>query len=815
MRAWWPIALALWTAPCSAQAPDDVDSLVNAGRLDSAARVATLAGPSGRVALADVLVLQGRLDSATALYTAVRGDDGPGARPATAGLVELAARRGDPLAAAALGEPLVAAWRAGGSAWSAEDQLAAARVLVVLGGGDPTMVREALRAFDAASAAEPAMVAGRLGAADLLLAHYNAPDARADYQRVLEQQPGNVRALVGLASVAAFEGNRGALERTREALAVNPRHVQALVLLARLHLESEQYDSAGAASAAARAADSSRVDVWAAVGALGWVRDDTVAFTRATARALALNPRAADYFAAVAEAAARHRRYADAVELAARGVALDPQSVPALVAMGTNQLRVHQVAEGRATLERAFALDPFHLWTKNTLDLLDQLATFDSVTTPRFRILAPAGDIALLGQLLGPLLEEAYDSLASRYDYRPPTPIRLELFDRHADFSVRTIGLAGLGALGVSFGTTLVMDAPSARRPGEFNVGSTAWHELAHTFTLGRSAHRVPRWFSEGLSVLEERRARPGWGARASVLFAQALAADDLLPLARLNDGFVRPDRPERIGLSYYQASLVCEFLERQVGIAGIRAMLDGYAQGRDTEALILQVTGASSEAFDAAFGAWLAERFAAPLAAIAGGEETVVGRDLATADGLLQRGDTAGAVRVLAAARDRFPEYGAESGPRLPLALALKALGRDEAALTELAAVTANDETALQANRLEAEWRVSAGDTAGAVAALRRATWIAPGDIAAWRRIATWAGGLDRAADEVAARRAVVALDPSDPVTARTDLAEALLRAGAAADARRELLTVLEQAPGYERAQGLLLEARRAGRTP
>ncbi|MCA9720958.1 MAG: hypothetical protein KC489_00860, partial [Gemmatimonadetes bacterium] len=115
----------------------------------------------------------------------------------------------------------------------------------------------------------------------------------------------------------------------------------------------------------------------------------------------------------------------------------------------------------------------------------------------------------------------------------------------------------------------------------------------------------------------------------------------------------------------------------------------------------------------------------------------------------------------------------------------------------------------------LEAEWRVSAGDTAGAVAALRRATWIAPGDIAAWRRIATWAGGLDRAADEVAARRAVVALDPSDPVTARTDLAEALLRAGAAADARRELLTVLEQAPGYERAQGLLLEARRAGRTP
>jgi Tfp pilus assembly protein PilF len=54
------------------------------------------------------------------------------------------------------------------------------------------------------------------------------------------------------------------------------------------------------------------------------------------------------------------------------------------------------------------------------------------------------------------------------------------------------------------------------------------------------------------------------------------------------------------------------------------------------------------------------------------------------------------------------------------------------------------------------------------------------------------------------------VALRPADPVAARTDLAAALLRSGDATAARRELLTVLEQAPGYERAQGLLLEARR-----
>ena len=46
------------------------------------------------------------------------------------------------------------------------------------------------------------------------------------------------------------------------------------------------------------------------------------------------------------------------------------------------------------------------------------------------------------------------------------TPIRLELFPRHADFSVRTVGLAGLGALGVSVGSLLAMDSPAARERG-------------------------------------------------------------------------------------------------------------------------------------------------------------------------------------------------------------------------------------------------------------------------------------------------------------------------------------------------------------
>ena len=37
--------------------------------------------------------------------------------------------------------------------------------------------------------------------------------------------------------------------------------------------------------------------------------------------------------------------------------------------------------------------------------------------------------------------EEAFATLSERYGYAPPLPIRVEVFPRHADFSVRTLGL--------------------------------------------------------------------------------------------------------------------------------------------------------------------------------------------------------------------------------------------------------------------------------------------------------------------------------------------------------------------------------------
>jgi Tfp pilus assembly protein PilF len=53
----------------------------------------------------------------------------------------------------------------------------------------------------------------------------------------------------------------------------------------------------------------------------------------------------------------------------------------------------------------------------------------------------------------------------------------------------------------------------------------------------------------------------------------------------------------------------------------------------------------------------------------------------------------------------------------------------------------------------------------------------------------------------------AVLALKPVDQAAAHTNLAEAYLRTSKRPEARKQILAALEIAPGYERAQDLLLK--------
>lgn len=729
---------------------------------------------------------------------------------AEAAAAEKALARGDRSEAAELANRIVTAFQRTGAANSSE-YTSVARAWIILSTGNAEAVRSALRAYDRAISLDSGNTRALLGSAALLLDKYNAPDARATYELILRRSPDNADALLGLARVEEFEGKGGSLALAQRSLSSNSRSAAALAYIARMHLDAEEFDSARAYAIKAIAADSTEIAGWGILGATAWVIGDSAGYRRALSAATALQPSPSTFHLALAEAAVRQRRYSEAVELAKRAIEYDSLSVSAIGLLGTTQLRIGQMQSGRVNIERAFSLDPFNLWHKNTLDLLDKMQGFRTIRQGRFELVAPESEADLLSLYILPLLERAFDSLSVRYQYKPVVPVRLEMYRQHADFSVRTVGLNGLGALGVSFGNLLAMDAPNARNKGSFNWGSTAWHELTHTFTLGASGNRVPRWLSEGLSVVEERRAGSGWGARMTLPWLIAYSTGKVRPVSQLNDGFLRPRYPEETVFSYYQASLFCEWVESIHGMQAIRGLLSAYRSGLETPEVFQSVLRLELSQVDAQFNNWLQERFATEIASIKGrGTSDSSGGAFAATmkSAVALTAQNADSARVLfERARAMFPSYSGEDGPDWFLArLALNAADTTRA-IDMLASVTGKSETAWDANMLEAELREKRNDRRGAMAALERLVWIWPYDFSVHERFAENAMASGEHEISIRERKAVLASGPADPLAAGYELARAFAAAGRIAEARRELLRVLEEAPGYEKAQALLLE--------
>ncbi len=775
--------------------------------------------PDGLVGylLGEAAALRGRLTRADSLFARAAGANSPVQALASARQAELEAARGNREAAVTLAERVARRLEAA-AANTAADWLALGIAYQILGSVQPAQFKDALVAYDRAVAADSSLVEGHLRLGALFLDKYNAPDARAAFTEALRRDPGNARAELGLALVAQFEGRPETASLLAQAARSGPGLARTHAALGRLDLDAEAFDSAAVRASRAIALDSADLGGWAVRAAVELVRGDSAAFRATEAQVRSRHRAPAGFYADLAEALGRQRQYANAAALARVGVAADPDDPAALTALGTNELRQGAIDSGRARLERAFGRDPYHVWNKNTLDLLDELAKYRTVTHGRFVFVAAPEEIEILTLYLGPLLERAYDSLAVRYRYRPPTPIRLEIYRRHADFSVRTVGLAGLGALGVSFGSVLAMDAPSARAVGDFNWASTAWHELVHAFTLGATDHKVPRWLSEGLSVLEERRARSGWGAGATTPFVAALAGGQLHPMTRINDGFVRPTRPHDVGFAYYQASLLCEFLETTYGFDGVLRLLDGYRRGLGTDEAVRGAFDAPIAAVGARFDAWLRARFATPLGKVGVLRDSTVAPGelmalLASGKRMIEGGRLDDAITTLERADGMFPDMADDDSPAWALAQLFRQRGNLPKALEYLARVTRHNESQYEANRLEAELRTATGDHRGALAALERAIFIHPYDPALHVAAAEAARQAGDPSVVVRERRAVLALAPADRAGAHYELAVALRDAGDRDAARREVLKALEQAPAYERAQTLLLELRRGDR--
>ncbi len=815
-------------------------ALAEVGRYDEALDILEAPGgeaisPEMENVLGEVRFSLGEWDAAERAFRSSVEGEARDANVARKNLGVLLWERGEREEALALFDTFIDLYNRADGALTAEDLMAVGEAVRYLGVTNPALFQDALMAFDDAAAADPEAFGPDLLAGELFLEKYRATDARDAFREVLERNPRQPRALLGQARILDFEGAGGAVEAVRAALETNPRYADARAFLGGLFLKTWDYAGARREAGAALEVNPSHLGALSVLAAADFLDGDSAGYREVRERIHDLNPDYAHLYVVMAEQAAAQHQYATAVGLATRAVSLDPFSWRAHGVLGMNQLRTGAVEDGRASLERAFAGDPYNPWYKNTLDLLDTFSHYQEFHTAHFRIFIHERESELLGPYVTAAAEDAYAGLAERYGSEPPVPIRLEMFPSHADFSVRTLGIPGLGALGVSFGSTLVMDSPSARDAGDFNWSSTLWHEVAHAFHLAMTNHEVPRWFTEGLAVHEQRVARPDWGMKPTPAWLQAFDAGRLHPVSRLNDGFVRPDYPEQVGFSYFQASLVLDLIEGRYGLGAVLAMMEGYRAGRTDEEIFPEVLGESPESFGETFDAYVRDRFGPRIEATAppGDSPELMealhgsGRDveglrsrvlanprsflarLALGRALFQEGRLDEAEGELREALRLFPEYGGPDSPYLYLAHIHRQRGELERAAGALRQLGGLNESLPEVHLEEAELRMELGEQEAAARALEKAVEIAPFQVGPHVSLAELYEELGEDRGAVRERRAVLALDPADRAGAHYRLARALLRVGELHEARIQVLRALELAPTYDEALELLLELR------
>jgi len=782
--------------------------------------------------LGEVLEVRGRLDEAADAYRAATDGQAVDRLDGRLNLAVLQFRRGSRRPALESFDSFIDIYNRSRNL-TARELTAVATAVRYLGRTDPDLFQDALRAYDEAVEADPELLEPRILTGELFLEKYQSGEARSSFQEVLATNPRHPDALLGMARALNFDNDPNAVPTARQALETNPRHAPTHVFLARVFLELERYDEAEAEAREALAINPTSLEGLSVLAAAHHLADEAEAFERVQDRADSIYPQTSTLPLTVAEISSTHRRYEEAVDFASQAVRRDSGDWQALGTLGLNQLRVGDVEIGQRNLERAFEGDPYNVWFKNTLDLLDTWGEYEILSTQHFDIVIHQDEADVLGPYVGRLAEDAFEGLTLQYQHEPPTPIRLEVYPSHADFSVRTVGLTGLGALGVSFGKVVVLDSPTARDPASFNWASALWHEIAHSVHMSLSRQRVPRWFSEGLAVEDQRRAREGWGHGASVAFLQAFNAGRLPPASRLNDGFMRPEFPGQVVLSYFQSSLLFDFIEEEWGFDSVRRMLRGYAGGSTTDELLPRILGIDTEELDERFEAYVRQRYEQALDAVTSHDEARppappdegilaervasdpedFGARMQLAAILRSEGDLAGAAEHLTAALELFPDYAGNDSPHWGLARIRHEQGRLEDAARHLRALRTINESHLPGAMLEADVRGELGDLAGAAEALERAIEIAPFEVEVHRRLAVVYGELGRWSDAAEEREAIVALAPVDISTAWYEVARARLNADDLRGAREAVLRALERAPRYQEALDLLLEIR--ARTP
>lgn len=674
--------------------------------------------------------------------------------------------------------------------------------------------------FRVAAGQQPDSAAIRVRWGDLFADSHQDGEAMNIYREALDLDADSPFARLGAARllVGGFDDEANTFLQpllTDESVPAGAR-AAAWLIVARVSLENSNYSQADEALDSAENLLSENGWPLLELYALRAAADllDNVTESRYTQLSLQDNPGFGDIYAIPAHFYVITRRYREAIDLYQKAVDIQPDHASAHEELGVNLLRDNQMSRARTHLEIAYKEDPFSPKAVNTLRLLDSFEDFRLINDPDtpepgvlpivFRLHRDES-AAILPYALE-LTRDSIREFTQRYGFELKEPVVIEMYPDHEDFAVRTAGMPGLGILGATFGYVVAMDSPSGRPPEQFQWGTTLWHEMAHVFTLEATNHLVPRWFSEGVSVFEEWRSGPNQGVRIPMSVYTAMADDRFLPVAELDEGFIRPTYEEQVIVSYMQAGLVCQHIDEAYGTDKLRALLDAFRDGMQTGEAIEAVLEMTPAAFDKEFDKFVLDGHGEILGSLDEWQRT----QMSIAEYVVA-GEWAPIVELANHLIDILPQYVEPDSPYLALAKAQEEMGDHAAAVSALETYWRQGGYSPESLKRLAGWFREAGRSRDAIDVYKSVHLVDPLSEESHAEFGDLLLEQNRADEALREFAIVLALNPHDKASAYYRMARAQHALGNREQSQAQLLLALDVAPNYRPAQRLLLEVMRA----
>ena len=634
----------------------------------------------------------------------------------------------------------------------------------------------------------------------LLLERFNPGDASSLFKEALAIDPKYAPALLGQAIAAEENFSGSAEDLARKALASDPKLTEAREVLAKLSFEDNDPKQTRAEADQAFLLDPKSLTAEAVEASAALIEHQSA--DSWLARIAADHPTDGHGYELIGYFLQLNRRYDDAIVWFRKAIAVQPDLWSAHSQLGLNLMRLGREPDAHRELELAFKNGFGDDVTKNTLRLMDKYSDFDTFRTRTTILKLDKKEAQVLRLYMEPEMEKAIATYQRKYEITLPKPVQLEVYPSHDDFAVRTMGMPGIGILGVTFQDVVAMDSPSGRPPGDFHWAATMWHELSHVYVLTLTNQRVPRWFTEGVAVHEETQASADWGDRLTPEIIEAIKDKKLLPIADLDRGFIHPKFPSQVIVSYWQGGRICDFIAQQWGEKKLLDMIHAFAETDSTSEVVQKQLGISPEQFDTKF-----------LAAVDAETKNLVThfdqwkKDIRSVNTAAATGNWEKVITEAPSVRDEFPNYVGDGSIYLSVAQYWRKKEdetKETAALLDYShAGGRNPDSLKRLGTLLAKQ----GKVKDAAEVLQRLIYIAPLDEDLHRALGEDFLALNNANGAAREYRALIVGKSPDAAAAHFGLARALRLEHKDTEAKDELLEALEAAPNYKPAQKMLLE--------